>query len=202
MSVTRFLSLFLALALLVALCCIPAFAAQQYSYYFTYNPDFGMLTDLHGSSPSAGNYLYELTLSAGSESVSGSGVTSVVLIEEGGLLVPFSSIMFNFSVDNLSVSYLFNFLLAYDVAGMNILVDEDSKFNSFDISLRLTKIENPSFTDGVSDGLDGVIGWIQEVTSSLTTGSLLPLLGLMAVAICVTGVLFSVKFIRKTSWGH
>lgn len=199
MSVTRFLSLFLALALLVALCCIPCFAFSTYSYVFNWETDGWYNYD---SVPDFGNYNYTFTMNALTESYTQTGVCSVIPVSADGLTIPYCSIMINFVVDNLKFDSLFNIIYVYDYAGFNIVESDYTGLDGFYFTLELEKIENPSFVDGVSAGLDGVIGWIQEVTSSLTTGSLLPLLGLMAVAICVTGVLFSVKFIRKTSWGH
>lgn len=53
----------------------------------------------------------------------------------------------------------------------------------------------------VDDGLDSVIGWVGAVADSLMFGSLAPLLLLLTVPISVTALVFSIKAIKKNSWG-
>lgn len=199
MSVTRFLSLFLALTLLVALCCIPAFAADGYS--FIYNPDFSTntiaaYTSTNASVPLVGDYNYLFTVSHDGITDSYSGVNTVIMLDIDGISFTTTSILIG---DNT-----FSIAFMGDLMGLTVL--ESSKsisgYEDYFFSLELHKISHPGFVESINLGIDGVISWIQEVTSSITTGPLLPLLGMMAVAICITGILFSVKFIRKSSWGH
>lgn len=201
MSVTRFLSFFLALALLVALCCIPAFAVADYSYSFSLDSELDEFADFNSIIPPLGDYNFILTWFDGSVTQTVSGVCNNIMVAGEGFECPMIALSLTFPDGRVLIQ---QYAFLYDLLGVNIIGFPDRLNENHDdiFTLELSKLNHPSFVDGISAGIDGVIGWIQEVTSSITTGPLLPLLGMMAVAICITGILFSVKFIRKTSWGH
>lgn len=202
-DVVRFLrniSCFTCVVLLIIFMAVPAMAAE--SYVFPYYRDGAYC--LPGSLPS-GRYLVSGIFASGEFEL---GVFDIsfapgLFLDAEGLLWTHTQVLtfpdlgsfsceievFNFS-DGLDSRC---FLLVTDLGGAGRIYDSRSE-------IRFTPVES-STLDPVSGSLDTVIAWVGMVLDSFMAGPLAPLLLMLAIPIAVTALIFSIKAIRKNSWG-
>lgn len=57
--------------------------------------------------------------------------------------------------------------------------------------------------EAVTSGIGTVISWVGSVITAITTsgGALYPLLGLFAIGISISAILFGIKCIKSVVWG-
>lgn len=91
------------------------------------------------------------------------------------------------------------FVLASGYWGNGIDIDSVI-LSEADISVDSNETSS-GFIASVELSLDVVIDWVGKVVNALVTGPLTPLLAVLAVPISVTALVFSIKAIRRTSWG-
>lgn len=99
--------------------------------------------------------------------------------------------------------FYFKFLASdeFDCSVLLISDEEDNYMNLPEGTSFLLLPVSSSLSDSVTSALDDVIGWVGVVLDSFMSGPLAPLFLILCVPIAVTALVFSIKAIKKNSWG-
>ena len=174
----QILTIFFVILILLSL-TVSCFATFALFSFDNYNVYFRSSVPVFSE---AGNYTVTIVSNAGMftttatvyENSAGLLTSSVYTSNLGG-----SPAVFNFTVRNSSPP--------------SICLVENSNVTSF--RAEFVKITSVSFEESVDSGLGSVIGYINQVISSLVNGSLLPLFQVLAIAISISLLFVGIKVI-------
>lgn len=192
----RFCLVMAAIILVASFMIFPVSAAESFSINYQYLSSDQMYVSID-SYPLGLTGQYFATVSF----ISGNSFSGI------GLFTPIVTDGFN--------DYLFSFTDVVDLNLKFVLFDPSSDgyvstvFFYDDIlvtdygnfSVTFEKVSKPSLEEGVESALTAVLDWSGEIISSLFSGPLAPIFGLLAVSIAIAVIFITIKIIRKFTWG-